>query len=128
MIKTEFTIVKDEISRIINKYLLNAILIAAFGFFDGIFFDVNAQTVSGSIGNGAVLRGGSAKGSIILNIPGGLHVNSSRPNSEYAIPTTVRLIGTGVQAVGISFPRGKNRRFQFSDESINVYEGRVAIL
>jgi len=110
-----------------KKYLFNAILVTTFGLFAGSFFDVSAQTISGSIGNGAVSRGASAKGAIILNIPGGLHVNSNRPNSEYAIPTSVRLIGTGVRAGGIAYPRGKNRRFQFAENSINVYEGRVAI-
>ena len=83
------------------------------------------QSVSGSITGGSVTRGGSAKGSIVLTIPGGLHVNSSRPASEYAIPTTVRLSGAGVRISGPTFPRGVNRKFQFSENTINVYEGTV---
>lgn len=85
----------------------------------------SAQTVSGSIGNGSVARGSSARGSVVLSIPGGLHVNSSRPASEYAIPTTVRLTGTGIKVSGPTFPRGVNRKFQFSENVINVYEGTV---
>jgi len=85
----------------------------------------SAQTVSGSIGNGSVARGSSARGSVVLSIPGGLHVNSSRPASEYAIPTTVRLSGSGVKVSGPTFPRGVNRKFQFSENVINVYEGTV---
>ena len=85
----------------------------------------SAQTVSGSIGNGSVARGSSARGSVVLSIPGGLHVNSSRPASEYAIPTTVRLIGSGIKVSGPTFPRGVNRKFQFSENVINVYEGTV---
>lgn len=85
----------------------------------------SAQTVSGSIANGSVARGGSARGSIVLNIPGGLHVNSNRPNSEFAIPTTVTLTATGGSVSGVTYPRGKNRKFQFSSDTINVYEGRV---
>jgi len=110
-----------------RKCLLNALLIAAFSLFAGKFFDVGAQTVSGSIGNGTVSRGSSAKGAIVLSMPGGLHVNSNRPNSEYAIPTTVRVTGTGVRAGRVTYPRGKNRKFQFAENSINVYEGRVSI-
>ena len=86
---------------------------------------VSAQTVSGSIGNGSVARGSSARGSIVLSVPGDLHVNSSRPASEYAIPTTVRLSGTGVRVTGPTYPRGVNRKFQFSENLINVYEGTV---
>ena len=85
----------------------------------------HGQTVSGSITGGSVVRGGSAKGAIVLSIPGGLHVNSSRPASEYAIPTTVRLSGAGVRISGPTFPRGVNRKFQFSENTINVYEDTV---
>jgi DsbC/DsbD-like thiol-disulfide interchange protein len=84
------------------------------------------QTASGSIGNGTVTRGGSARGTVVLSIPSGLHVNSNRPNSEYAIPTTVRLTATGVRVTGVTYPRGRNKRFQFSPDTINVYEGRVS--
>lgn len=85
----------------------------------------SAQTVSGSIAGGSVTKGRAAKGSIVLSIPGGLHVNSNRPNSEYAIPTTVRLSASGARVSGVTFPRGTNRKFQFSESTINVYEGTV---
>lgn len=87
---------------------------------------LHAQTVSGSIGNGTVKRGAAARGTIVLDIPGGLHVNSNRPNSEFAIPTSVRLTAAGAKVGAVSYPRGKNRRFQFSEDTINVYEGRTS--
>lgn len=102
-------------------------LFAIIIFFTAGVLSASAQTVSGSLGNGTVSRGSTARGSIVLNIPAGLHVNSSRPNSEYAIPTSVRLSGQGVRTSGISYPRGRNRKFQFSENLINVYEGRVSI-
>jgi hypothetical protein len=89
-------------------------------------FSADAQTVTGSIGNGTITRGGSARATVYLNIPGGLHVNSNRPGSEYAIPTTVRASGRGVRVSAVAYPRGKNQKFEFSQERINVYEGRPA--
>lgn len=86
----------------------------------------SAQSVSGSIGKGSVSRGDAARGTVTLSIPGGLHVNSSRPGSQYAIPTSVRVRGAGVRVGGITYPRGRNRKFSFSENSINVYEGRVS--
>jgi hypothetical protein len=83
-----------------------------------------AQTVSGSVGT--VTRGGSTKGTVTLSIPGGLHVNSSRPNSQYAIPTSVRVSATGAKTGAVSYPRGRNRKFQFSEDTLNVYEGTVS--
>jgi DsbC/DsbD-like thiol-disulfide interchange protein len=81
----------------------------------------NAQTITGSLPT--VKRGGTTRGTVVMSIPGGLHVNSNRPNSEYAIPTVVRLTGAGLKLGAVNYPRGKNRKFEFSDNSINVYEG-----
>lgn len=83
------------------------------------------QDVSGSIAGGAVDKGKAARGTIVLSIPGGLHVNSSRPGNRYQIPTSVRLSAQGARVSGPTYPRGVNRKFQFSDTSINVYEGTV---
>ena len=86
---------------------------------------VNAQSVSGSIAGGSVTRGKAARATVVLSIPGGLHVNSNRPTSEYAIPTTVKATAKGVKIGRVSYPRGHNRKFDFSESPINVYEGRV---
>jgi acetylornithine deacetylase/succinyl-diaminopimelate desuccinylase-like protein len=85
----------------------------------------NAQTVSGSIARDVARRGATTTGTVVLDIPKELHVNSSRPKSEYAIPTTVRISGDGVRVGAITYPLGENRKFQFSEELINVYEGTV---
>ena len=98
--------------------------------FFGLFLAVSSssgQTVTGSIGDGSIDRGEAARGRVVLSIPGNLHVNSNRPASEYSIPTVVTVRGPrGVRVSGVSYPRGKNRKFQFSENLINVYEGRVA--
>lgn len=106
-----------------KKYLfLSLFLGLIFVFAEG----VSAQSVSGSIGNGSVSRGITVRGYVVLDIPGGLHVNSRYPKSKYAIPTIVTVNATGVTLGGVSYPRGKNRKFSFSDDTINIYEGRVS--
>jgi DsbC/DsbD-like thiol-disulfide interchange protein len=106
----------------------NSVLIFSFAILLSVTctaaVETTAQTVSGSIG--PLTRGKSARGTVVLTIPGGLHVNSNRPNSEYAIPTSVRLTATGGRASRVTYPRGRNRKFQFSESTINVYEGRVS--
>ena len=82
-------------------------------------------SVTGSLACKTIARGSKSKASVVLSIPSGLHVNSSRPASEYAIPTTVSVSGSGLKTGGLVFPRGRNRKFQFSENLINVYEGRV---
>jgi DsbC/DsbD-like thiol-disulfide interchange protein len=106
-----------------KRSFLFAIFLFAFSF---TALSTEAQTVTGSIGDGTIERGDSARGRVVLNIPGGLHVNSSRPASEYAIPTVVTVRAPrGVRVSGVTYPRGRNRKFQFSESLINVYEGRT---
>ena len=95
-------------------------------FFTFLAATTDGQSVSGSIGNGTISRGQTARGTVLMTIPGGLHVNSNRPSSEYAIPTVVTVRGSGVRLGRITYPRGRNRKFQFSENAINVYEGRVS--
>ena len=95
---------------------LAAVVIAA-----GLFSAANGQTVSGSIAGGTITAGRTAKATVYLNIPAGLHVNSSRPGSEFAIATRVTAKSTGGVRIGpVNYPRGKNRKFEFSADTINV--------
>ncbi len=108
-----------------KKLLFAAILSLIFVFLAANSAQTNAQTIKGSIGKGAVKRGSTIKATVVMDIPGGLHVNSSRPNSEYAIPTVVKPSAAGAKLGAVQYPRGKNRKFGFSDETLNVYEGRA---
>jgi DsbC/DsbD-like thiol-disulfide interchange protein len=96
-------------------------LVLVFGLFFAI--EANAQSVSGSIGT--IKRGVANSGVVTLIIPGGLHTNSNRPGSSYAIPTTVSVTSTNAKVGGVSYPRGKNKKFSFSEDSLNIYEGTV---
>lgn len=110
------------IQKIIRAGILAAAIVLA-----GHFSNASAQnvSVSGSIANGTVTRGTAARATVTLNIPGGLHTNSSRPGGEYAIPTTVRASSKDAKIGAVSYPRGTNRKFEFSEKPLNVYEGRV---
>ena len=85
----------------------------------------NAQTVTGSIGNGTFTPGKTVRATVYLSLPEGLHANSNRPGGEYAIPTTVRASATGAKIGAVSYPRGHDRKFEFSSDTLNVYEGRT---
>ena len=86
----------------------------------------NAQSVSGSIAGGTITKGKAARATVVLSLPAGLHANSNRPGSEYAIPTTVRASASGAKIGVVSYPRGQNRKFEFSENTLNVYEGKAA--
>lgn len=101
-------------------------LAAAAFILSGAISSASGQTVSGSIANGSVSRGSTVKATVVLSLPAGLHANSNRPGSEYAIPTTVRVSAPGIKVGAVIYPRGRDRKFDFSPETINVYEGRTS--
>ncbi len=106
--------------------LVRTISVAAILLVVGGFSAVGAQTVTGSIGKGEVTRGKKARATVILDIPHDLHTNSNDPGSEYAIPTTVKVAPvSGVKIGTIVYPRGMNKKFEFSEKALNVYEGRI---
>ena len=106
-------------TRVVQLLFGSILIIFAIGI------TASAQNISGSITGGTVARGSKARGVITMSIPSGLHVNSNRPSSQYAIATTVRLSGPGAGSSSVSYPRGHNRKFEFSENLINVYEGTV---
>lgn len=99
----------------------------AFAILFACTISVCGQTVTASLHNAKIVRGAKAEGTIVLSIPEGLHVNSNKPESEYAIPTTVRISGVGFKTNAIDYPTGTNRKFQFSETELNVYEGEIKI-
>jgi Disulphide bond corrector protein DsbC len=106
------------------KSTLRLILFCAVVFAVDVFA-ASAQTVTGSIGNGTFAPGKTVRATVVLGLPSGLHANSHSPGAEYAIPTTVSVSARGVRVGPVSYPRGRNRGFEFTQTPINVYEGRT---
>ena len=102
------------------KVLLFSALIVVF-----VAADTRAQNITAAINGGEVTRGAQARGTVTMSIPGGLHVNSNRPSSEYSIPTTVNITASGAKVGSVTYPRGANRKFEFSENAINVYQGTI---
>ena len=74
-------------------------------------------------------QGSSFQAAVVMDIPGGLHVNANRPLAKYSVPTVVKVDAPrGFRVTPVTYPRGSVRAFRFggSDESrIAVYEGRA---
>ena len=73
-------------------------------------------------------RGRTVQAAIVVDIPGGYHVNANKPLGKYAIPTVLRIEAPGgVRISPVSYPRANVRRFSFSEERLAVYEGRTVL-
>ena len=75
-------------------------------------------------------QGSTFQAAIVLDIPGGLHVNSNRPLGKYAVPTVVKVEPPrGIKVTPVTYPRARVQTFRFGDdapeERLAVYEGRA---
>lgn len=105
-----------------KKHFSVLLILVAAAFAAG---EASAQSVSLDIGKGGASKGKTSRAYVVMDIPNGLHVNSNKPRSEYAIPTRVTVSAEGATTGAVSYPAGKVKKFSFSDNPISVYEGRV---
>jgi thiol:disulfide interchange protein DsbD len=87
--------------------------------------DVN---VSGSIAPDKVKKGRVVRASVVMDIPKGLHVQSSKPLDKYLIATKLDVETPSGMTVGpVTYPRAVMRNLKFSKGAVAVYEGRAIV-
>jgi thiol:disulfide interchange protein DsbD len=84
--------------------------------------------VSGSVSPDKIKKGRVVKATIVMEIPGGLHVQSSRPLDKFLVATKLDVeTPLGMKVGPISYPRPLMRNLKFSKGQVAVYEGRTMI-
>ena len=116
-----------------TKALGSAILMITFFF----CIPLNATTapppepnisVAGYFSQDKVQRGRPVRVSIVIDIPGGYHINSNRPLESYLIATSVKVEPeNGLRAGVVTYPRPLLKSFKFSQKQLSVYEGQVRL-
>jgi len=87
--------------------------------------DVN---VSGSIAPDKIKKGRVVRGTVTIDIPSGLHVQSNRPLDKYLVATKLDLeTPSGMKAGPVSYPRAMMRNLKFSKQAVAVFEGRAVL-
>lgn len=85
-------------------------------------------SVSGSLTPDKTKKGRTIKGSVVMDIPSGLHVQSNKPLDKFLIATKLDLeTPSGMRVGPISYPRALMRNLKFSKAAVAVYEGRATI-
>ncbi len=75
-----------------------------------------------------VPRGKTFEIAVVLKVREGFHINGHEVLEEYLIPTKVGAeLPAGFRVTGITYPNGTLRKFVFSENKLNVYEGRVTV-
>ena len=84
--------------------------------------DVN---VSGSLAPDKIKKGRVVRATVVMDIPNGLHVQSSKPLDKFLVATKLEVeTPSGMQVGPISYPRAQMRNLKFSKKAVAVYEGR----
>src|SRR5215208_7101519 len=87
--------------------------------------DVN---VSGSIAPDKIKKGRVVRASVVMDIPSGLHVQSSKPIDKFLVATKLDVeTPSGMNVGPISYPRALMRKLKFSKGNVAVYEGKAMI-
>jgi thiol:disulfide interchange protein DsbD len=87
--------------------------------------DVN---VAGSLAPDKVKKGRIVRATVTMDIPAGLHVQSSRPLDKFLVATKLDVeTPSGMQTGPISYPRALMKKLKFSKSTVAVYEGKAVI-
>jgi len=87
--------------------------------------DIN---VAGSLAPDKVKRGRVVRASVTMDIPAGLHVQSSKPLDKFLVATKLDVeTPSGMQTGPISYPRALMKKLKFSKSTVAVYEGKAII-
>jgi len=63
-----------------------------------------------------------------VRIRPGYHINSHQPNEEYLIPTRLRWENAGLKVRRVEYPEAETVRYEFSEEPLSVYSGKIAMV
>ncbi len=84
--------------------------------------------VNGSLAPDKVKRGRITQASVVMEIPSGLHVQSSKPLDKFLVATKLDVeTPSGLKVGPVSYPRAALRNLKFSKAKVAVYEGRAVI-
>jgi thiol:disulfide interchange protein DsbD len=87
--------------------------------------DVN---VSGSIAPDKIKKGRVVRATVVMDIPSGLHVQSSKPLDKFLVATKLDVeTPSGMKVGPISYPRALMRKLKFSKGMVAVYEGKSIV-
>jgi DsbC/DsbD-like thiol-disulfide interchange protein len=84
--------------------------------------------VNGYFANDKAQKGRIVQAAVVIDIPSGYHINSSKPLESFLIPTSLKVDAPGgVRAGAVMYPRAALRKFKFSQKQLSVYENKVIL-
>ena len=86
------------------------------------------RKVAAAVAGDSLRAGGTGRVVVTVTLSPGFHVNSHTPSQEYLIATSIETeAGDGMVIGSWKYPEGEHRKFAFSEEPIQVYEGTFRV-
>lgn len=84
--------------------------------------------VTGSLAPEKIRKGQTVRANVMMEIPGGLHVQSNKPLDKFLIATKLDVeTPSGMKVGPITYPRARMANLKFSKGKVAVFEGRAPI-
>ena len=84
--------------------------------------------VNGYFANDKAQKGRAVQAAVVIDIPSGYHINSSRPLESFLIPTSLKVdASSGIRVGAVMYPRAALRKFKFSQKQLSVYQNKVIL-
>ena len=84
--------------------------------------------VNGVFATDRAQQGRAVQAAVVLDIPGGFHVNANRLTNKFLIPTELKVEAPkGWRVSAVSYPRAVVRKLAFSKDPVQLYEGRAVM-
>ena len=84
--------------------------------------------VYGTLAPDKIKKGRVVRATVVMDIPNGLHVQSSKPLDKFLVATKLDVeTPSGMQVGPITYPRAMTRNLKFSKKAVAVYEGRAIL-
>lgn len=105
-----------------------------FALFVGLSAPAMAQSSSSVVkvrpgaSSYTVKQGTPARLEVVLDIDGGYHINSNRPNDSNLVATALKLDKMpGLTLTPVLYPKAKMQKFEFSEKPLSVFEGNTVL-
>lgn len=86
------------------------------------------QPVTAAAEEARLKAGGAGEAVVLLDIADGYHVNANPPSDKFYIGTELTVAAQeGFKPGKPAYPAGLNKKFQFAEKPLAVYEGRTQI-
>ncbi len=98
---------------------------SSFGAFASSAQHVSVET---KLSVDRVLPGSTFQAAVVMTIADTWHINSNTPTYDYLIATSLDLKPVeGFIVTDLQYPKGKQYKFEFADDPLDVYEGTAPI-